>query len=197
MNEKDIAQAVDDSLALKRRFFATNAGLLIQVADVMARSLEQGGRILTFGNGGSAADAQHLAGELVGRFLRDRKSVAALSLTTDASVTTAIANDFGYERVFARQVEAHGRKGDVAVGISTSGNSPSVVEAFRTARSLGVVTVGLTGRGGGALRELSDHLIDVDHAETPRIQEVHTMVVHFLCQMVEDGAAGMATNPAR
>lgn len=197
MNEKDIAQAVDDSLALKRRFFATNAGLLVQVADVMARSLEQGGRILTFGNGGSAADAQHLAGELVGRFLRDRKSVAALSLTTDASVTTAIANDFGYERVFARQVEAHGRKGDVAVGISTSGNSPSVVEAFRTARSLGVVTVGLTGRGGGALRELSDHLIDVDHAETPRIQEVHTMVVHFLCQMVEDHVAGATMNPAR
>lgn len=197
MNEKDIAQAVQDSLALKREFFAANAGLLVQVAQVMARSLEQGGRILTFGNGGSAADAQHLAGELVGRFLRDRKGLAALSLTTDASVTTAIANDFGYERVFARQVEAQGRKGDVAVGISTSGNSPSVVEAFRTARTLGVVTVGLTGRGGGALRELSDHLIDVDHAETPRIQEVHAMVVHFLCQMVEDRAAGMAMNPAR
>ena len=197
MNEKDIAQAVDDSLALKRVFFAANAGLLVQVAHVMARSLEQGGRILTFGNGGSAADAQHLAGELVGRFLRDRKGLSAMSLTTDASVTTAIANDFGYERVFARQVEAHGRQGDVAVGISTSGNSPSVVEAFRAARSLGVVTVGLTGRGGGALRELSDHLIDVDHPETPRIQEVHAMVVHFLCQMVEESTAGMAMNPAR
>jgi D-sedoheptulose 7-phosphate isomerase len=190
LNENDIARAVADSLALKQRFFERNAGLLVRAGEAMAASLQRGGRILTFGNGGSAADAQHLAGELVGRFLKDRKGLAAQSLTTDASVTTAIANDFGYERVFARQVEAQGRAGDVAVGISTSGNSPSVVAAFRAARELGVVTVGLTGRGGGALRELSDHLLDVEHAETPRIQEVHTMVVHFLCEIIESRCAG-------
>ncbi len=185
IDEAGIARAVEDSLALKRRFFGDNAGLLVRVGDVMAESLAKGGRILAFGNGGSAADAQHLAGELVGRFALDRRALPALALTTDPSVITAIANDLGYERVFARQVEAHGRRGDVAVGISTSGNSPNVVEAFRTARALGLVTIGITGRGGGALRELSDHLIDVDHAETPRIQEVHAMVVHFLCEIVE------------
>ena len=134
----------------------------------------------------SAADAQHLAGELVGRFLRDRAALSAIALTTDASVTTAIANDTGYDAVFRRQVEAHGRPGDVAVGITTSGRSPNVVLALQLARERGLVTIGLTGGGGGRLAGAVDYLIDVPHTATARIQEVHVMVVHILCQIVEE-----------
>jgi len=152
----------------------------------IAECLRGGGKVLTFGNGGSAADAQHLAGELVGRFLRDRAALSAIALTTDSSVTTAIANDMGYDSVFRRQVEAHGRPGDVAVGITTSGRSPNVVQALQLARERGLVTLGLTGGGGGRLVGAVDYLIDVPHAETARIQEVHTMVVHVLCQIVEE-----------
>jgi D-sedoheptulose 7-phosphate isomerase len=151
--------------------------------------MRAGGKLLAFGNGGSAADAQHLAGELVGRYRRERRGLPALALTTDPSVVTAIANDLGWENVFRRQVEAHGRPGDVAVGISTSGNSPNVVEALRFARSQGLLTIGLTGNGGGRVREVAEHLIDVPHGETARIQEVHGMVVHLLCEIVEDEAA--------
>ena len=178
-----------ESVALKQRFFADNAGLLVAVAGRISESLRAGGKVLAFGNGGSAADAQHFAGELVGRFLKERPGLPALALTTDPSVMTAIANDLGYDQVFRRQVEAHGRRGDVAVGISTSGRSPSVLEALRLARERGLVTVGLTGAGGGALPGLVDYLIDVPHRETPRIQEVHAMVVHILCELVEEAAS--------
>jgi D-sedoheptulose 7-phosphate isomerase len=189
MDEAGIRALAKESAALKTRFFDENARLLLEVGARMAASLRAGGKVLTFGNGGSAADAQHLAGELVGRFLRDRPSWPALALTTDPSVITAIANDLGYDAVFRRQIEAHGRPGDVAVAISTSGRSPNVVEAVRLARERGLVTVGLTGGGGGTLRGLVDHLIDVPHPHTPRIQEVHGMVVHLLCQIVEDTLA--------
>jgi len=145
MDEAGILQAVEQSLELKRRFFAHNAALLVKVGGVMADSVRAGGRVLTFGNGGSAADAQHLAGELVGRYLRDRAALSAIALTTDPSVITAVANDLGYETVFRRQVEAHGRPGDVAFGISTSGRSPNVVQAMAAARARGLVTVALTG----------------------------------------------------
>ena len=148
--------------------------------------LRSGGKVLTFGNGGSAADAQHLAGELVGRFLRDRPALAAMALTTDSSVVTAIGNDMGFDAVFRRQIEGHGKPGDVALGISTSGRSPNVVEALRVARARGLLTVALTGGGGGRLDGLVHYLIDVPHHETPRIQEVHGMVVHILCQIVEE-----------
>jgi len=127
MNEQGIRDVAADSIALKKRFFDENARLLMEVGGRMAECLRSGGKILTFGNGGSAADAQHLAGELVGRFLRDRPALAAIALTTDPSVITAVGNDMGYEAVFRRQVEAHGKPGDVAVGISTSGRSPNVV----------------------------------------------------------------------
>ncbi|MGE0452341.1 MAG: SIS domain-containing protein [Vicinamibacteria bacterium] len=186
MDEATLIQAVEQSLALKRRFFSENAGLLIEVAGRMAESLSRGGRVLVFGNGGSAADAQHLAGELVGRFRKDRRALSAIALTTDPAVVTAVANDFGYERIFARQLEAHGRPGDVAFGISTSGGSPNVIEGFRAAKAAGLVCIGLTGRGGGAVRGLVDVLIDVPHPDTPRIQEVHGMVIHLLCEAVEE-----------
>lgn len=179
-------RAVEESLSLKRLFFSQHADLLIEVAGRMAESLRRGGRVLAFGNGGSAADAQHLAGELVGRFRRDRRALSAIALTSDPAVITAVANDLGYERVFARQLEAHGRPGDVAFGISTSGTSPNVIEGFRAARAAGLLCVGLTGRGGGAVRGLADLLIDVPHQDTPRIQEVHGMVIHLLCEAVEE-----------
>jgi D-sedoheptulose 7-phosphate isomerase len=186
MDEQGIKRLAAESVALKQRFFEANAGLLVAAGARIAECLRGGGKVLTFGNGGSAADAQHLAGELVGRFLRDRAALSAIALTTDSSVTTAIANDMGYDSVFRRQVEAHGRPGDVAVGITTSGRSPNVVQALQLARERGLVTLGLTGGGGGRLVGAVDYLIDVPHAETARIQEVHTMVVHVLCQIVEE-----------
>ena len=186
MDEQGIKQLAAESVALKQRFFEANAGLLVAAGRRMAECLRAGGKVLVFGNGGSAADAQHLAGELVGRFLRDRAALSAIALTTDASVTTAIANDTGYDAVFRRQVEAHGRPGDVAVGITTSGRSPNVVLALQLARERGLVTVGLTGGGGGRLAGAVDYLIDVPHSATARIQEVHVMVVHILCQIVEE-----------
>lgn len=186
MDEQQIRLLVAESVALKQRFFDAHAGLLVKVGLRIAECLRGGGRVLAFGNGGSAADAQHLAGELVGRFQRDRAALSAIALTTDPSVVTAIGNDMGYEAVFRRQVEAHGRPGDVAVGITTSGRSPNVVQALQLARERGLVTVGLTGNGGGRLAGLVEYLIDVPPAETARIQEVHAMVVHVLCQVVEE-----------
>src|SRR5262245_29513876 len=188
MDEDAVRRIAAESIALKQRFFDENAALLIEVARRVCECLRSGGKILTFGNGGSAADAQHLAGELVGRFTLDRAALPALALTTDPSVITALGNDMGYESVFRRQVEAHGRPGDVAIGISTSGRSANVVEALRAARSRGLVTVGLTGNGGGPLAGLVDHLLDVPHRETARIQEVHAMIVHVLCEIVEEEA---------
>jgi D-sedoheptulose 7-phosphate isomerase len=186
MDEEGIRRAAAESIGVKQRFFGENAGLLVEVGRRMCESLRAGGKVLAFGNGGSAADAQHLAGELVGRFLRDRPGLAALALTTDPSVVTAIGNDLGFDAVFRRQVEAHGRPGDVAIGISTSGRSTNVVEALRLARDRGLLTVGLTGGGGGRLGGLVHYLVDVPSHDTPRIQEVHTMIVHILCQFVEE-----------
>ena len=186
MDEQAVRLVAAESVALKQRFFEANAGLLVAAGRRMAESLRGGGRVLAFGNGGSAADAQHLAGELVGRFRRDRAALSAIALTTDSSVVTAIGNDMGYDSVFRRQVEAHGRPGDVAIGITTSGRSPNVVQALQAARERGLVTMGLTGGGGGRLAGAVDYLIDVPHAETARIQEVHVMVVHVLCQIVEE-----------
>jgi D-sedoheptulose 7-phosphate isomerase len=188
MNADDIRRLVADSVALKQRFFAETAVTLIELGGQMARHLKAGGRVLAFGNGGSAADAQHFASELVGRLARERAGLSAIALTTDPSVVTAVANDMGYAAVFRRQVEAHGRKGDVALGISTSGRSPNVIEALRCARSRGLVTVGLTGEGGGELAGLVDHLIAVPHPDTQRVQEVHGMVLHVLAQVIEEAA---------
>jgi D-sedoheptulose 7-phosphate isomerase len=186
MNEQGIRDMAAASIALKQRFFDENARLLVEVGERLAQCLRSGGKVLTFGNGGSAADAQHFAGELVGRFLVDRPAMAALALTTDPSVVTAIGNDMGYDAVFRRQIEAHGKPGDAALGISTSGRSPNVVEALRVAKARGLLTIGMTGGGGGRLEGMVHYLIDVPSHDTPRIQEVHIMVVHVLCQIVEE-----------
>jgi D-sedoheptulose 7-phosphate isomerase len=188
MNADDIRRIVADSVALKERFFAASAARLLDVGGRMAESLLAGGRVLAFGNGGSASDAQHFVAELVGRFRRERAGLSAIALTTDPSVVTAVGNDMGFAAVFRRQVEAHGRPGDVALGISTSGRSPNVVEALRAARQRGLVTVGLTGNGGGDMAGLVHYLIDVPHPDTQRIQEVHAMVLHLLCEVVEEAA---------
>ena len=188
MNAEDIRRIVEESTALKERFFAESAPVLLDVGAKMAESLLGSGRVLAFGNGGSAADAQHLVGELVGHFRGERRALPALALGTDPTVLTAIGNDMGFDAVFRRQIEAHGRPGDVAIGISTSGRSPNVVEGLRAARDRGLVAVGLTGNGGGSLVGLVHHLVDVPHDDTARIQEVHGMVVHVLCQIVEEAA---------
>lgn len=190
MDAQDIRRIAAESLALKERFFAENAERILEVGGRIVGALRAGGKVLVFGNGGSAADAQHLAAELVGRFERDRVALPALALTTDSSILTALGNDLGFESVFRRQVEAHGRPGDVAIGITTSGHSVNVLAALVTARERGLVTVGFTGRGGGRTAGLVDYLIDVPHANTARIQEVHAMVVHLVCQIVEEAFAG-------
>jgi D-sedoheptulose 7-phosphate isomerase len=189
MNADDLRRAVADSLALKALFFDERGPFLLELGERIARVLLGGGRLLAFGNGGSAADAQHFVAELVGRLARERRALSAIALTTDPSVVTAVGNDLGFEAVFRRQVEAHGRPGDVALAISTSGRSPNVLAAVRAARALGLRTVGLTGNGGGALAALVDDLVDVPHADTQRVQEVHTMVLHVLAQAVEEAAS--------
>ncbi len=190
MDEAAVRAAADDSADLQRRYFADNAGHVLTVGRRIADVLRSGGKVLTFGNGGSAADAQHFAAELVGRYLKDRPAWCAIALTTDTSILTSVANDFGYDAVFRRQVEALGRRGDVAVGISTSGRSPSVVTALAKAREMGLITIAMTGRGGGALAGQVDYLIDVPSPATPRIQEVHGLVIHVLCAIVEGAIAG-------
>ncbi len=148
--------------------------------------LKNGGKILLAGNGGSAADAQHIAGEFVSRFAFDRPGLPAIALTVDTSILTAIGNDYGYEKLFARQVQALGHKGDVFIGYSTSGKSPNVLKAFEEARALGLVCIGLTGNRGGPMQELCDFLLEVPSADTPKIQEGHLVLGHILCGLVED-----------
>lgn len=158
---------------------------MARVAGACIAALRQGNKILFAGNGGSAADAQHLAGELISRFHYDRPGLPAFSLSTDTSVLTAISNDYGYEHLFARQIESVGQAGDVFFGISTSGRSPNVLKALQVARAKGLLTVGLTGRGGGQMPPLCDHCLQVRSDSTPRIQEGHIAIGHTLCWLIE------------
>lgn len=156
-----------------------------QAALACIQCLRNGGKILLAGNGGSAADAQHIAGEFVSRFAFDRPGLPAMALTTDTSILTAIGNDYGYERLFARQVQAHAKQGDVFIGYTTSGTSPNILLALQEARSHGLVTIGLAGNRGGPMAEWCDHLLEVPHASTPRIQEGHAVIGHILCGLAE------------
>lgn len=162
-----------------------NVGDIVIVARLIAKSLAAGGCIFWLGNGGSAADAQHLAAELVGRFKNNRRALRSIALSTDTSVLTCVANDYGYDDVFARQVEALGRSGDVLVGISTSGNSENVIRAFLMAKELGLSTVSFLGKGGGRSRDLADRSIVIGSDATARIQESHILIGHILCDLVE------------
>jgi D-sedoheptulose 7-phosphate isomerase len=154
-------------------------------AESCIKSLNNGGKILLAGNGGSAADAQHIAGEFVSRFAFDRPGLPAIALTTDSSVMTAISNDYGYEILFARQVQTHGRPGDVFIGYSTSGSSKNVIQGFLTAKELGMITIGFTGNRGGPMHECCDHLIAIPSSSTPKIQEGHLVIGHILCGLIE------------
>ena len=161
------------------------AGPAAEAAGAMIAALRSGGRVLACGNGGSAADAQHFAAELVGRFERERAALGAIALTTDTSIVTAVANDYDFSRVFARQVEALGRPGDVLLGISTSGGSANVIAAFAAAKAAGLTTVALTGRDGGAVGAAADIHINVPAASTARVQEVHRTLLHAVCALIE------------
>jgi phosphoheptose isomerase len=174
-----------ETIALHERVRQASSTPLLDAAAAIVDALKRGGTLLIFGNGGSASDAQHAAAELVGRFERERPALAAVALTTDLSVITSVANDYGFERVFARQVEALGRAGDVAFGISTSGTSPSVVAALETARARGLQTVALTGRDGGAAGRAAGIHINVPSDSTARVQEVHRTMLHVICDIVE------------
>ena len=162
-------------------------GALLRAIDAVAEAFRSRRRLLVFGNGGSAADAQHFAAEFVGRFQRERQALAAVALTTDTSVLTAIGNDYSYDRVFARQVEAIGEPGDVAFGITTSGGSANVIEAFRVANARQLTTIALTGRDGGDAGRMADIHLNVPDPSTARAQEVHRTLLHAICEIVEDG----------
>ncbi len=169
-----------------RDFFHEKAYLLDEVIEKTVKALNKRKKILVFGNGGSAAQAQHFAAELVNKFLKERPAVPAVSLTTDTSALTSIANDTDYSQVFSRQIQALGNEKDVAVGLSTSGNSPSVIKALQEANRRGMMTVALTGQGGGKLASIPDYLLDVPSTSTPRIQEVHLMILHLMAQEIEN-----------
>jgi len=168
----------------------SQADLIERMGRCLIEAFQRGNKLLTFGNGGSSCDAQNFADELVGRYCRDRQPLSAIALTVSQADLTSIANDFGYESVFARQLEAHGRKGDVAVAISTSGNSPNVLRAVETARKFGLVTLGFSGENGGKLKNLVDLCLCVPSKSTGRIQEAHITVIQILCGMVEETLFG-------
>jgi D-sedoheptulose 7-phosphate isomerase len=177
-------RAIADHLEVIRQLEGQQ-GLLESIAVAMTATLQAGGKILWCGNGGSAGDAQHLAAELVGRFRRERKGLASIALTTDTSILTAVANDYGYEAVFSRQVEALGNAGDLLVGITTSGNSHNVIAAMEAAREQGMVTMAFTGEGGGRVAGLADYLFAVPTRDTARVQEAHILAGHMLCDWIE------------
>ena len=186
-----IRNVVAESLELKRSFFQANEERIAQVAREICRAFENGNKVILYGNGGSAADAQHIAGEWVGKFQHDRLPLPAIALTTDTSILTAVGNDFGFEQVFARQVRALGRKGDIAIAISTSGNSPNVLLATDVAQEMGIVTIGFTGGNGGSLGAKVHYHLNVPHNLSARIQEVHIMLGHILCGLTEENLKGM------
>ena len=163
---------------------------IFEAARLIIMCLRAGGKLLFFGNGGSAADAQHLAAEFIGRFVRERAGLAAIALTTDSSILTAVGNDYGFDQIFARQVQALGRPGDVAIAISTSGNSPNIIEAVKAARKGCLKTIGLSGKDGGLLAKEADLVITVASTTTARIQECHIAVGHLLCELTEEALAG-------
>ena len=180
-----IDELAGESARVKTLFFKTNNQKIADAAGKISEAFRQGRKVLLFGNGGSAADAQHIAAEFVGRFVPDRRALPAISLATDTSALTALGNDYGYNFVFSRQVEALGVAGDVAIGISTSGNSPNVIAALDAARARGMLTIGFTGEGGGKMVSHTDILFSVPSKSTPRIQETHLTLAHIVCELID------------
>jgi D-sedoheptulose 7-phosphate isomerase len=185
MLENEIISIFEESANLKKEFVYEYAEDIVNLGILIGKRLKLGNKLLICGNGGSAADSQHFAAEVVGRFEKERKGFSAIALTTDTSALTAIGNDYGFDRVFSRQVEALGQKGDILIGISTSGNSNNVIEAVRVAKGLGIFTVGLLGKDGGQLKDLVDKAFIVRSNNTARIQEVHITFIHAICRVLD------------
>jgi len=185
----ELAKIKNEIGAILEELFRAKGGVVEAAASAIVKSLRSGGKILLFGNGGSAAEAQHFAAELVNKFLKKRPALPAISLTTDTSLITSIANDKSFDRIFSRQIEALGREGDVAIALSTSGNSPNVIEGLKAAKKIGMVTIALTGKGGGKIAEtpvaVPDYLIDVPSKSVPRIQEIHLVILHAIAGEIE------------
>jgi len=183
--EDYIIKIFRESGQLKEAFLNENLNRIVAVVDAVTAALKAGNKILLFGNGGSAADAQHLAAEFVNRFVIERPPLPAIALTTDTSVITSIGNDYDFSEIFSKQIRAIGQKGDIAWGMSSSGASANVIKGLEAARKIGMVTIGLTGRDGGEIARIVDHSLNVFSTSTPRIQEVHITVGHVICEMVD------------
>jgi D-sedoheptulose 7-phosphate isomerase len=183
--ENIILKRFKESGEVKTRFLKENLPKLLDVINLISHRFEAGNKLFLFGNGGSAADAQHLAAEFVNRYIMDRPPLPAIALTTDTSILTSVSNDFSFKEIFAKQLRALGKEGDVAIGISTSGNSPNIIKAFEVAKEMGMKTVALTGNDGGDLVKMADISLVVPSTSTPRIQEAHILIGHILCEMVE------------
>jgi D-sedoheptulose 7-phosphate isomerase len=185
MLENEIVSIFEESANLKKEFVYEYAEDIVNLGILIGKRLKFGNKLLICGNGGSAADSQHFAAEVVGRFEKERKGFSAIALTTDTSALTAIGNDYGFDKVFSRQVEALGQKGDILIGISTSGNSKNVIEAVKVAKGLGIFTVGLLGKDGGQLKDLVDKAFIVRSNNTARVQEVHITFIHAICRVLD------------
>ena len=191
-----IRRRIEDSIEAKKGLYS-ECGLIAEIAAKLIDAYRDGKKILLFGNGGSAADAQHIAAELVGRYYLDRKALPAMALTVNSSSVTAIANDYDFDQIFARQIEAFGNSGDVAIGISTSGTSRNVIEGLGAAKRKGMTTVAMTGQESSGLKEVSDHVICVPSVDTPRIQEAHILIGHILSEVIEQTLFGHSSNSPR
>ena len=187
-----IEREIRESIAVQEQLIGA-AQLIADAARLIIATMRNGGKLIVFGNGGSAADAQHLSAELVGRYRQDRKAFPAIALTTDSSALTSISNDYGFDAIFSRQLEAIGKPGDVVVAISTSGNSPNVLNALAAAKKLGISSIGLTGKSGGKLRSSVEVCLSVPSDSTPRIQEAHGLVIHILSGLIESALTGEGT----
>jgi D-sedoheptulose 7-phosphate isomerase len=190
MEIEDVIEAFETSADVKNVFIRTHAERVLEVGQLLIRAFRDGKKVLLFGNGGSATDASHIAAEFVGRYRRDREPLSALALATDMAAVTCIANDYDFTDIFSRQIQAHGRKGDVAIAISTSGNSLNVIRGAEAAHERGLVTVGWTGGGGGKLADVVDYCFSVPSSVTARIQECHITLGHVLCELIEERLFG-------
>ena len=184
--EKIILKRFKESSEVKTRFLKENLPQFLEIIKLISHTFEAGNKLFFFGNGGSAADAQHLAAEFVNRYVMDRPPLPAIALTTDTSILTSVSNDLTFNEIFAKQLRALGKEGDVAIGITTSGNSPNIIKAFEVAKEMGIKTVALTGNAGGTAVNMVDFSLVVPSSSTPRIQETHILIGHILCEMVEN-----------
>ncbi len=184
--KSEIEKSLNESIGVKSEVLSNSVETIARIATMAVNALRDGHSLYFMGNGGSAADAQHISGELVGRYKKDRKSLPVLALTTDTSVLTAISNDFGYDYCFEKQIEAFTRKDDVVFGLSTSGNATNVINALKLAGKIGAKTIGFTGRDGGMIKDIVDVCLMVPSSDTPRIQECHITIGHILCSIIEN-----------